>query len=360
MKDEFLILEIALDFIGTLANHGQRSLPGNNLEKYGSSALGRYHIALVQSRKSLMVYNMLGSKCSEVVINRFLVFISAKPDENSQLNEVTDTNKKVEHDIKVAIFTLINEINKKGKNLLQQLEHLLPIPNCPEGSYESTTLLLVWSHMEARAVVLSLLLNQEARFMSHLLHSACWVVLAITFQLRHILRARCDPVPAANGGMRFHCDPTFWAKNVVNLGNLVIENKPNPPGYTPNVVIGHASPGQGPAGGKPQGQINLAQLRLQHMQQQFAQKQQQMQQMRMSHPVGQHPRTTGPQMVQQQPPRLISMQAMPRGNLNGAALQAHQAHQAHQMRLAQNAARMAGMSRHNGHQYPMMPQIPRQ
>lgn len=87
----------------------------------------------------------------------------------------------------------------------------------------------------------------------------------------------------------------------------MIENKPNPPGYAPNVVIGHSSQTQtqGQAGGKPQGQINLAQLRLQHMQQQFAQKQQQMQQMRMSHPVGQHPRTTVPQMVQQQVPQQV-------------------------------------------------------
>lgn len=46
-----------------------------------------------------------------------------------------------------------------------------------------------------------------------------WIfLLKITFQLRHILKARCDPVPAANGAIRFHCDPTFWAKNVVNLG----------------------------------------------------------------------------------------------------------------------------------------------
>jgi len=28
----------------------------------------------------------------------------------------------VEHEIKIAVFTLINEINKKGKSLLQQLE----------------------------------------------------------------------------------------------------------------------------------------------------------------------------------------------------------------------------------------------
>ncbi|XP_072910173.1 E3 ubiquitin-protein ligase TRIM33 isoform X2 [Hemitrygon akajei] len=271
----------------------------------------------------------------------------------NRLNEVNDTNKKVEHDIKVAIFTLINEINKKGKNLLQQLENVT----------KERQIKLLQQQQDVTSL---------ARQVEHVMNFAKWAISSgsstallyskrlITFQLRHILRARCDPVPAANGGMRFHCDPTFWAKNVVNLGNLVIENKPNPPGYTPNVVIGHSSQAQGPAGGKPQGQINLAQLRLQHMQQQFAQKQQQMQQMRMNHPVGQHPRTTGPQMVQQQPPRLISMQTMQRGNLNGAALQAHQAHQAHQMRMAQNAARMAGMSRHNGHQYQMMPQISRQ
>lgn len=39
-----------------------------------------------------------------------------------RLKELNEINKKVEHDIKIAIFTLINEINKKGKNLLQQLE----------------------------------------------------------------------------------------------------------------------------------------------------------------------------------------------------------------------------------------------
>lgn len=35
---------------------------------------------------------------------------------------MAETHKKVEHEIKIAVFTLINEINKKGKSLLQQLE----------------------------------------------------------------------------------------------------------------------------------------------------------------------------------------------------------------------------------------------
>lgn len=39
-----------------------------------------------------------------------------------RVKEVNETNKRVEQEIKVAIFTLINEINKKGKSLLQQLE----------------------------------------------------------------------------------------------------------------------------------------------------------------------------------------------------------------------------------------------
>uniref|UniRef100_A0A4W3KHP6 RING-type E3 ubiquitin transferase n=1 Tax=Callorhinchus milii TaxID=7868 RepID=A0A4W3KHP6_CALMI len=211
----------------------------------------------------------------------------------NRLNEVSDTNKKVEHDIKVAIFTLINEINKKGKNLLQQLESVT----------KERQIKLLQQQQDVTSL---------AKQVEHVMNFAKWAISSgstallyskrlITFQLRHILRARCDPVPAANGGVRFHCDPTFWAKNVVNLGNLVIENKPNPPTYTPNVVIGHSTQVQVPASGKPPGQINLAQLRLQHMQQQFAQKQQQMQQMRLAHPTSQQTRVpTAQQMVQQQ------------------------------------------------------------
>ncbi|KAL0604083.1 hypothetical protein AAY473_026081, partial [Plecturocebus cupreus] len=44
------------------------------------------------------------------------------PSQPPKIKEVNETNKRVEQEIKVAIFTLINEINKKGKSLLQQLE----------------------------------------------------------------------------------------------------------------------------------------------------------------------------------------------------------------------------------------------
>ncbi|GAA6100953.1 E3 ubiquitin-protein ligase TRIM33 isoform X1 [Tachysurus ichikawai] len=52
---------------------------------------------------------------------RNFVQFSASQVQN-RLKEASETHKKVEHEIKIAVFTLINEINKKGKSLLQQLE----------------------------------------------------------------------------------------------------------------------------------------------------------------------------------------------------------------------------------------------
>ncbi len=56
------------------------------------------------------------SACVLVFLNVLLSFFS------SRLKELNETHRKVEHEIKIAVFTLINEINKKGKSLLQQLE----------------------------------------------------------------------------------------------------------------------------------------------------------------------------------------------------------------------------------------------
>ncbi|KAM4700329.1 E3 ubiquitin-protein ligase TRIM33 isoform 5-T5 [Discoglossus pictus] len=269
----------------------------------------------------------------------------------NRIKEVNDTNKRVEQEIKVAIFTLINEINKKGRSLLQQLESVT----------KERQMKLVQQQNDITGL---------SRQVKHVMNFTNWAIASgsstallyskrlITFQLRHILKARCDPVPAANGAIRFHCDPTFWAKNVVNLGNLVVENKPTTV-FSPNVVVGQVPQGTNHVNKAP-AQINLAQLRLQHMQQQvYAQKHQQLQQMRMAQPPGQHQRPSAPQVMHQQPPRLISMQSMQRNNMNCGPFQAHQMRMA--QNAAQNAARMAGVPRHNGPQYSMMqPHLQRQ
>ncbi|XP_077371226.1 E3 ubiquitin-protein ligase TRIM33 isoform X2 [Festucalex cinctus] len=290
----------------------------------------------------------------------------------NRLKELTESHKKVEHDIKIAVFTLINEINKKGKSLLQQLETV---------SKERSTRLIA-QHKDT---------TQLAQQIHHVLNFCQWAISTgsstallyskrpILFQLRQLFKARLEPVPVSNGDVRFFCDPTFWAKNVVNLGNLVIE-KPPPPAQPPSMLVGGApvSPGQGQHG-KNQGQINLAQLHLQHMQQAaLAQKhqhltqqlqqqhQQQQQQMRLTSQMPQqHSRPAVPSLVQQQPPRLISMQQHPRGQMvvNGGHVPSMYS-SSHHMRLpgpAQGRITTA-QPRHNGQQYltMMQPHLQRQ
>ncbi|XP_029994795.1 E3 ubiquitin-protein ligase TRIM33 isoform X3 [Sphaeramia orbicularis] len=293
----------------------------------------------------------------------------------SRLKELNETHRKVEHEIKIAVFTLINEINKKGKSLLQQLESVT----------KERSMRLVAQHKDT---------TQLAQQIHHVLNFCHWAISTgsstallyskrlILYQLRQLFKARLEPPPQANGVVRFFCDPTFWAKNVVNLGNLVIE-KPPPPVQPPGVMAGGPpiSPGQGHPGKHP-GQINLAQLRLQHMQQaayaqqkqqhQHHQQQQQhqqqiQQQMRIASQMSQqHARQAGPGMVQQQPPRLISMQPLPRGpgGMNGGPGPPMYP-TSHHMRLPgpPPQGRMpTAQPRHNGQQYPpmMQPQLQRQ
>uniref|UniRef100_A0A8C7JM60 RING-type E3 ubiquitin transferase n=1 Tax=Oncorhynchus kisutch TaxID=8019 RepID=A0A8C7JM60_ONCKI len=189
----------------------------------------------------------------------------------SRIKEVTDTHKKVEHDIKIAVFTLINEINKKGKYLLQQLESVTK-----ERSMKLLTQQTDIANLARQ--ILHVLNFTHSAINSGSSTALLYSKRLIIYQLRKVLKAGLEPVPQANGAVRFFCDPTFWAKNVVNLGNLVIEKMPQAQ-HPPNIMVGPISPGHGhPGHGKSPGQINLAQLRQQHMQQQaFAQQKQQQQ-----------------------------------------------------------------------------------
>uniref|UniRef100_A0A8C6TAK6 E3 ubiquitin-protein ligase TRIM33 n=1 Tax=Neogobius melanostomus TaxID=47308 RepID=A0A8C6TAK6_9GOBI len=188
----------------------------------------------------------------------------------NRLKELSETHKKVEHEIKIAVFTLINEINKKGKSLLQQLE----------GVTKERSLRLVAMHKDT---------TQLAHQIHHVLNFCHWAI-------------------------------TTGSSTALLYSNLVIE-KPPPVAQPQSVVVGGPPlpPGQVHSGKHP-GQINLAQLRLQHMQQQaaFAQKhqhqqqqqqqhqqqQQQMQQMRLASQMSQqHTRQGGPGRMPAAQPR---------------------------------------------------------
>nr|XP_056702598.1 transcription intermediary factor 1-alpha-like [Euleptes europaea] len=216
----------------------------------------------------------------------------------NRILEVNRNQKLVEQDVKVAIFTLMVEINKKGKALLHQLECL------------------------SKEHRMKLLQQQEevaglSKQLDHVMNVAKWAVSSgsstallyskrlITYRLQCLLRARCDGLPVTNTIIQFHCDPSFWAQNIFNLGSLVIEDNETPPHVPKSPVM--ESNTQPQSGFKPSNQlskfptqISLAQLRLQHMQQQaLAQRQQQAQ--RRPGPVGlPNPRVAGP--LHQAPP----------------------------------------------------------
>ncbi|KAM6211365.1 transcription intermediary factor 1-alpha [Sarcoramphus papa] len=247
----------------------------------------------------------------------------------NRILEVNQNQKQVEQDIKVAIFTLMVEINKKGKALLHQLETLA----------KEHRMKLLQQQQEVAGL---------SKQLEHVMNFSKWAVSSgsstallyskrlITYRLRYLLRARCDASPVTNNTIQFHCDPSFWAQNIFNLGSLVIEDKETPPHMpkSPVMETNLQPPGSLPSNqlSKFPTQISLAQLRLQHMQQQVMAQRQQAQ--RRAGPVGlPNPRMPGamqqPPASQQAPPRLIHFQNhSPKSN--GSALPAQQ------MRFPQN------------------------
>ncbi|KAK2093555.1 Transcription intermediary factor 1-alpha [Saguinus oedipus] len=228
----------------------------------------------------------------------------------NRISEVNQNQKQVEQDIKVAISTLMVEINKKGKALLHQLESLA----------KDHRMKLMQPQQEVAGL---------SKQLEHATHFSKWAVSSgsstallyskrlITYWLWHLLRARCDASPVTNTTTQFHCDPSFWAQNIINLGSLVIEDKESQPQMPKqNPVVEQNS--QPPSGlslnqvSKFPTQISLAQLRLQYMQQQVMAQRQQVQWR--PAPVGlPNPRMQGPIQQpstshQQPPPRLINFQ----------------------------------------------------
>ncbi|KAK3540457.1 hypothetical protein QTP70_031008 [Hemibagrus guttatus] len=290
---------------------------------------------------------------------RNFVQFSASQVQN-RLKEASETHKKVEHEIKIAVFTLINEINKKGKALLQQLESVtkertvkLLTSNGTSAHWRSRSCIgLRFTHMghqqrkqhrialqqeiEAEICHISVTqtttkdlidfwidereknYNYHEMFVNHAerSHTSCVSCLKLV-----LIRCLMPMVRSAS-----FCDPTFWAKNVVNLGNLVIEKVPPPAPHPQNMMMGQqiltrATRQQENTPGRSTWHScdcstcsRLLLHRNNSQQQQHQQQHQQMQQqMRIASQMSQHPRQGGPpQMIQQQPPRLISMQSLQR------------------------------------------------
>ncbi|XP_039625322.1 transcription intermediary factor 1-alpha isoform X2 [Polypterus senegalus] len=136
-----------------------------------------------------------------------------------RLIEIEENHKKVEQEIKLAILSLIVEVNRRGKGLMNQLQALAKDRRTKLVQQEKE-ILNFSKHVEhVLNFAKSAVCNSSS---TALLYSK----RLIMFQLHYLLRAKCDPSLITNSTIHFHCDPTFWAKNVVNLGSLVVDNNP--------------------------------------------------------------------------------------------------------------------------------------
>ncbi|XP_047453486.1 transcription intermediary factor 1-alpha-like isoform X2 [Mugil cephalus] len=180
---------------------------------------------------------------------------------NSGLLLVDQNRSSIHNEIKKSICSLILEINKKGKMLVNQLEAVTK-------DHES----VLRKQQED--------IGYLSRHLDHVINFTKWATARngstallyckrlILFQIGNLLRAKCSASFIPQSTVRFQCRASYWASNV-DLGSLVVESVP---GHQLGGFQGipHQLPltGQGPPG-SPHGfamgapHSTLAQLQMQ-------------------------------------------------------------------------------------------------
>ncbi|KAM9223541.1 tripartite motif-containing protein 66 [Leptosomus discolor] len=170
--------------------------------------------------------------------------VSAKQIED-RLLEVKHLYKKVENQIKMAKMVLINEINKRTNTLLEQLEKIT--------SERKQKL----EQQLQSIVVLS-------RQVEHVQNFVSWAVCSknsipflfskelIVFQIQRLLETNCNTDVGPPLKIRFTWDPSYWTKQLSNLGGFTMEGGHIPhsdvltcgnvQGLQTSLIHGHCSP----------------------------------------------------------------------------------------------------------------------
>ncbi|XP_051237778.1 transcription intermediary factor 1-alpha-like isoform X2 [Dicentrarchus labrax] len=159
------------------------------------------------------------------------------------LLQVDQNRSSVHNEIKKSICSLILEINKKGKMLINQLEAVTK-------DHES----VLRKQQED--------IGYLSRHLDHVINFTKWATARnggtallyckrlILFQIGNLLRAKCSTSFVPQTTVRFQCRSSYWASNV-DLGSLVVES-----GGVPGHQLGGfqgiphqlSHPGQGPSG----------------------------------------------------------------------------------------------------------------
>ncbi|XP_029010668.1 transcription intermediary factor 1-alpha-like isoform X2 [Betta splendens] len=137
---------------------------------------------------------------------------------NSGLVQVDQNRTSVHNEIKKSICSLILEINKKGKMLINQLEAVTK-------DHES----ILRKQQED--------IGYLSRHLDHVISFTRWATARsggtallhckrlILFQIGNLLRAKCSTSFIPQSTVRFQCRSAYWASNV-DLGSLVVESVP--------------------------------------------------------------------------------------------------------------------------------------
>ncbi|XP_068442318.1 transcription intermediary factor 1-alpha isoform X2 [Clinocottus analis] len=175
---------------------------------------------------------------------------------NTGLQHVEENRKSVTNEIKKSICSLIMEINRKGKILVNQLEALTKDHEVGLKKQQDDV-------------------NSLCRHLDHVISFTKWATAShsgtallyckrlILFQIHYLMRASCNPSIVPQSTVRFQCRSGFWATNV-DLGSLVVERGQGRPPIT------NQQPGPGPRAELPTGlsvsaqqrQSTLAQLQM--------------------------------------------------------------------------------------------------
>ncbi|XP_071349273.1 transcription intermediary factor 1-alpha-like isoform X2 [Trachinotus anak] len=160
---------------------------------------------------------------------------------NNGLFQVDQNRASVHNEIKKSICSLILEINKKGKMLVNQLEAVTK-------DHES----VLRKQQED--------IGYLSRHLDHVINFTKWATAKnggtallyckrlILFQIGNLLRAKCSTSFVPQSTVRFQCRSSYWASNI-DLGSLVVESVPG------HQLVGFqgiphqlSHPGQGPPG----------------------------------------------------------------------------------------------------------------
>ncbi|XP_063174662.1 transcription intermediary factor 1-beta isoform X3 [Chroicocephalus ridibundus] len=163
----------------------------------------------------------------------------------SFIRQMTDVQKRVQVDVKMAILQIMKELNKRGKVLVNDAQKLT------EGQQEK----LERQHWA---------MTKLQRHQEHVLRFASWALESdnstalllskklISFQLHRALKMIVDPVEP-QGDMKFQWDPNAWTKSAETFGTIISEPSlpppslsPQPPAASPRGPSPTTSPSQGP------------------------------------------------------------------------------------------------------------------